>query len=342
MSNILKKFFAATYWKVWFVHYLARKLGVAILPQSEVVQKQALKSYQSDTQTVSCGILPPLVNENRFILESDLVISRGIDGEIWVTHKSDLIIGAALRHCGQFQENAIDDCLALLAAFGIKTDRNLFLDVGANIGTHSLHAAKLGFKQVLSLEPDPTNFKLLQANIALNGLGKQVHCRNLAASKESGTMHMELSPSNFGDHRLLSVDNNAHSVHGEIGWNTVEVAVCKLDELMGELEILQKALSLVWIDTQGHEGHVLDGAKKLRSLHCPVVVEFWPYGLERSGGYELLKKSLIDYEKIIDLGGSSPDEIKELSLQDLDRMFYAMLSSESSLISPHTDLLLIR
>ncbi len=342
MPNVFQKFFRAYDRKEWLIHYLAYKFGVNLYTAAPAVEIQESSPSEPETAALEYTVTPPIALEERFVAESELVISRGVDGMSWVTHKSDLVIGAALRQAGHFQENAIDDCLTFLEALGMKNDRATFLDVGANIGTHSLHAAKLGFEQVYSLEPNPTNFRLLQANIVLNNLDGKVHCRNVAASKESGSMNMELSPSNFGDHRMLTGEEMLNPIHGEVGWNTLEVAVRTLDEVLEEEGISTEALSLVWIDTQGHEGHVLAGAKRLRASRCPLVIEFWPYGLERSGGYNLLKTSLRDFKTIIDLSASNSHQIKDLNLEELDRMFDEMRSAESNLGSAHTDLLLIQ
>ncbi|RPJ80913.1 MAG: hypothetical protein EHM18_17695, partial [Acidobacteria bacterium] len=40
---------------------------------------------------------------------------------------------------------------------------------------------------------------------------------------------------------------------------------------------------LVWVDIQGHEGHFLRGAQSLLRRGVPIVTEFWPYAIERSG-----------------------------------------------------------
>ncbi len=49
----------------------------------------------------------------------------------------------------------------------------------------------------------------------------------------------------------------------------------------------------IWVDTQGHEGFVLDGAKKLlQSRKIPLFIEFWPDEMRRVGGLELLLDTL--------------------------------------------------
>ena len=60
---------------------------------------------------------------------------------------------------------------------------------------------------------------------------------------------------------------------------------------------------LIWMDTQGFEGYVLKGANNLLKFRMPMVLEFWPYGLKRSGCYDLLFECLVNtkYEFFINL-----------------------------------------
>ncbi|MEM7753567.1 MAG: FkbM family methyltransferase, partial [Pseudomonadota bacterium] len=46
-----------------------------------------------------------------------------------------------------------------------------FVDIGANIGNHGLYfARKLGAACVIPIEPNPVAYRLLTANVVLNGL----------------------------------------------------------------------------------------------------------------------------------------------------------------------------
>jgi predicted RNA methylase len=47
---------------------------------------------------------------------------------------------------------------------------DLFFDVGANIGAYSWTARKYGVKNILLLEPDPVNCRLIRKSLAVNGI----------------------------------------------------------------------------------------------------------------------------------------------------------------------------
>ena len=57
----------------------------------------------------------------------------------------------------------------------------------------------------------------------------------------------------------------------------------RLDDLLDEHGIARADVGLLWMDVQGHEQHVLEGAPKLLAGNVPLGVELWPYGLRRAG-----------------------------------------------------------
>ena len=46
---------------------------------------------------------------------------------------------------------------------------------------------------------------------------------------------------------------------------------------------ITRDIALIWVDVQGYEGYVFNGAKKFLSKGIPVVSEIWPYGILRTG-----------------------------------------------------------
>jgi FkbM family methyltransferase len=217
------------------------------------------------------------------------------------------------------------------------------VDVGANIGTHALYALRLEFERAICIEPDPANFRLLRTNQVLNDM--DARCMNVlaAASDQNGSAILELSPSNFGDHRVRTSEKTGNNLHGEDQWETSCAHVRRLDDIISDLGVDFTRLGLVWIDTQGHEGHVLSGAPIIVSLPAPKIVEFWPYGLARASGYPLLRSILSSRGgSIYDLRRSiETDAPHRMSLHELDLLYEHYLTKESAALSPHTDLLLV-
>jgi tRNA/tmRNA/rRNA uracil-C5-methylase (TrmA/RlmC/RlmD family) len=70
--------------------------------------------------------------------------------------------------CREIILNKLYESSLLNAMCSIVKDKNtVALDVGANIGNHSLYFAKY-FKKVISFEPAPNNCWIFKANIFLN------------------------------------------------------------------------------------------------------------------------------------------------------------------------------
>jgi FkbM family methyltransferase len=119
-----------------------------------------------------------------------------------------------------------------------------FVDVGANIGTHTIWALRNGFENAICIEADVENFKLLRVNQILNGVEK--NCSNVlaAVSHENGTSLLELSPSNFGDHRLrLSREHVRRDAYDESQRQIQEITTRRLDTIVESIGVNRAGFS---------------------------------------------------------------------------------------------------
>lgn len=236
----------------------------------------------------------------------------------YMVNPADRTVGREVFLTGGFDDRCIEQIFAWLARVGYRDFRgSYFLDIGANIGTTSIPVvSEQGFEGGIAIEPEPGNFSLLRANVAANGLEERVHCLNMALSDEIGEAEMELCPVNLGDHRLRSRDGMANNgIYHEQCRKTVTVETSTFDSLVKKGSISLSKLGVVWMDTQGHEGYVLKGAHTLLQSSVPVVTEFWPYALKRSGGLELFMRLAREhYQTFIDLraSGDSLDALQPI------------------------------
>lgn len=148
------------------------------------------------------------------------------------------------------------------------------LDLGANIGYFTLILARRvgSHGRVHAFEPDPTNFSLLERNVALNGYTNVSLVRRAVWSR-TGPLQLFLSEENRGDHRVFdSGDARA----------TVTIDAVRVDDFFGG-----DPPSVDWIkmDIQGSEPHAIRGMARLleRSPRVTLVTEFWPAAIARSG-----------------------------------------------------------
>jgi FkbM family methyltransferase len=166
-----------------------------------------------------------------------------------------------------------------------KPGRDVLVDVGANLGMICIAMLKRGyFREAIAIEPDPRNFALLTRNIEQNGLEGRIRALPFAVSDESADVEFELSDVNFGDHRVRAEGSSEPAQMGEEARSVVSVPARCLDDLLRvEAGADLRTIGLVWTDIQGHEGRLFRGARDTLAQGVPLISEFWPYGIRRSG-----------------------------------------------------------
>jgi FkbM family methyltransferase len=256
---------------------------------------------------------------------------------------NDQIIGKSLLDTGAFQESKIKEVLQFLDQnYNFKP--SLFVDIGANIGTHSIYAIKNGlFKNAIAFEPDPNNLKLLLKNIAINNISSKVEVYPIALSSISGVLNLELSNTNFGDHRVRPSSPAPVSFGEESERLIKEISALTLDSLDLDAEF-SWSNALVWIDTQGHEGEIFSGGKLfLASNRRPpvFVAEFWPYGIERSQSKQKYFAFLAQCKAIYNINDSDWMSGQKITMDQLWASYDDMLALTKKEHHPHTDLMLI-
>jgi FkbM family methyltransferase len=217
------------------------------------------------------------------------------------------------------------------------------VEVGANIGTTTLPLVlRHGVKLCISLEPAPANLTLLRANLAANGVGPdQVRVLPVAASDRPGTVEFELSSGNSGDNRVRGCQRTAGNepeLYGEKHRPVITVPAARVDDILAEQNVELSDVGLAWIDTQGHEGHVLAGAPRLLASAVPIIMEYWPYGLRRAAGLELLHQLIADSgRRIIDLQeplrGGTPRVLSRTEWDALPERYPSNLHTDIALLA---------
>lgn len=163
--------------------------------------------------------------------------------------------------------------------------RDVMIDAGANIGMVCIGMLRHGhFKRALAIEPGPDNVALLERNVAQNGLRDSIRVLACAVSDASGEVEVELSEDNFGDHRVRPVATGGPGRLEEERRATIRVPARTLDDIVaGDSGVDPERIGLIWIDVQGHEGQLFQGARRTLEHGAPALTELWPYGIERSG-----------------------------------------------------------
>ena len=140
--------------------------------------------------------------------------------------------------------------------------------MGANIGSISIPAlTRRYFVNAILFEPEIKNYRILKANIYLNKLENKIQSNNLALSNKKGQkLRLFKNEFNRGDNRILNSKN----------YSKREMQIVSTDILDNYTKKLNKNNSLIWMDTQGHECFIIQGAKKTLRKKIPIVMEFQP------------------------------------------------------------------
>src|SRR5256886_4641101 len=145
---------------------------------------------------------------------------------------------------------------------------DVVVDVGAHIGRYALRAAARASK-VIAIEPDPSNFILLEQNVRLNGFSNVVLVPH-ALSSRAGTRALWLAAS--GNTGTSSVDPDASSARGRArSPGIVPVGALTLDELVESVGLTR--IDWLKVDGGGHEIAVLQGAKAALGITRAMILE---------------------------------------------------------------------
>ncbi len=122
---------------------------------------------------------------------------------------------------------------------------DLFVDIGANIGSYSVLAAGVVGCKVICFEPVPGTFELLERNVYFNRLQDRITRRRCAVGSSEGELRFS-----------SDLDTMNRVVGDDYHGNSILVPIDSLDRLLGGFRP-----SLWKIDVEGFEEAVLAGAE---------------------------------------------------------------------------------
>tara|TARA_B100000029_G_scaffold442550_1_gene461034 strand:+ start:444 stop:1211 length:768 start_codon:yes stop_codon:yes gene_type:complete len=147
--------------------------------------------------------------------------------------------------------------------------KDVFLDVGANIGVFSLYAALTEETRIISLEPSAETFATLNANIRLNNLNNQIEAYCLAASEKTEFSNLYMNDVSSGaSHNNVGTSQNQYGAFKVSGKQSV--LSITLDDLM---QISGSTFPHhMKLDVDGNELKVLRGSPQvLKNIHSLLI-----------------------------------------------------------------------
>ncbi len=123
---------------------------------------------------------------------------------------------------------------------------DVFVDVGANIGSYTVLASKIVGANSISFEPVPQTFKHLQDNIKINNISNLVDANCCAVGAVSRSIKFSCDQ-----------DTTNQVVDDDYAGQWIDVPVKTLDKILQNLEPI-----FIKIDVEGYEPEVIRGAKE--------------------------------------------------------------------------------
>jgi FkbM family methyltransferase len=163
--------------------------------------------------------------EFEWIEGAKLIVSRGMAG------------ATGNIYCGLHEFVEMGFLLHLLRP------NDLFLDVGANIGSYTILAGRVCKARAIAFEPDPDTARVLRRNIAINSLNALTDVRESALGGVHGQIVFTVGLDTMN--RVARPDDKSAQV----------VSIRRLDDIPDAA-----APTLIKLDVEGYEEQVLSGA----------------------------------------------------------------------------------
>ena len=248
------------------------------------------------TKQIACGLMRPalrlmprgairvltMLGGGRQDDKEWLALSRSY--RMFYDHEIGATVIADLRDWGgrwHYYRGRYYDKLNQLIIRSFLTSGGLYIDIGANLGMHTLLASRVVGKtgRVYAVEPNPKSYALLSTHLAINNCNNVVpkHC---ALSDDTAELELNCPVMHSGTASLRPIGINA--AHAE--YNVAAVQSYTGDELLNECD--RATQTVVKIDVEGWEQKVVNGMSQFlkETLHVVVSMEITPEWLREANG----------------------------------------------------------
>lgn len=184
--------------------------------------------------------------------EKNIKKNKKINNRLWASFNSDFI-GIHLNAYPYYEFIELETCFSFLNEFNIDFKKGVAIDIGANIGNHSIYFSER-FSHVYSFEINPQTYELLKFNTK----NTNITTVNLGLSDVSSIVKFKQDNLNVGHGKIVK----------ECEDSNLELKVVTLDSQNLQLD----NLGLIKIDVEGHELNVLKGAISTIEKFKPVIL----------------------------------------------------------------------
>ncbi|XP_069113284.1 uncharacterized protein [Argopecten irradians] len=200
--------------------------------------------------------------------------------------ENDIWVSGVIKNTGSFEAEKSNGIAALL-----KADDNLHLiDIGANIGVHTLTIAKMG-RKVIAVEALDKNVQHLCASVAAGNLAGVTIVHN-AISDGHATVNLGIDKNNMGGtyvdvdskHIKMLKEGRAQGTYGEVDTIT-------MDDLVDLPAFKDFTKVIIKMDIEGFEHKAVAKSEKFfKSVDVQGFIMEWEFHRKMASGKEILKR----------------------------------------------------
>ena len=206
--------------------------------------------------------------------ENNSLLTINTKNGTFVVDATDLEVSAKLRNKGEYGIDEINRISKFI------DNQSSILIVGAHIGSLAIPIAKM-CSEVVAIEANPNNFKLLQTNIEMNNTSN-ITTHNIAASERDEIIQFQLNTVNSGGSKRVPINN--HYMYTYDNPEIIDVPAYSLDTYL-----TNNYFDLVLIDIEGSEYFAMQGMTNILSKTKTLIVEFLPHHIINVAGVKLTK-----------------------------------------------------
>ena len=141
--------------------------------------------------------------------------------------------------------------------------KNVIVDVGANIGNHSIFFSAFLADHLVAVEPNPDVLPVLRKNLSRN-IDSYTLCEHAVGERE-GTGSIKV-PDNMGEN-IGAAQLDHQAIDGDIEIVTLDSVLTSLKDCKSD----SLSVALIKIDVEGMEPQVLGGALETIGKHRPHI-----------------------------------------------------------------------
>lgn len=169
-----------------------------------------------------------------------------------VVYANDLI-GEVINAHGFYEYAELTAIFDFLRPLYKEFHYSVALDIGANVGNHSIYFSKY-FQRVHAFEPHPITRQILELNASFY---PNILVHGYGLSDCNGEVALKENPKNMGTSRIVAD-----------GQGDYRIQLRRLDDV----ELDRRKIILIKVDVEGHEAQVLRGGWETIKLAKPLIL----------------------------------------------------------------------